>query len=179
MISDELFSKVPPAGLKERLTKYRHRAVVLRQIHANKVEKSGSYGTAINVAVVTLSCIVTFLGLYDRDKLVSTLGIFGSKEVAEMTFLLSAIALVTASIFLVGYRHRDDYHAHNRSVQSLTDFITDIDDLLKIETLEAEQIAEVLINTNRAYKRLTEMLPPCTDAEYRIAKQALEEKKSK
>jgi hypothetical protein len=152
----------------QRLEKYKKNSEILRQIHSNKAIRKHRYAIVHLSTTLILTAIVSFIGFMGIDKfskLIDPNNTF-KFEWVEFIFNVSVFGILVLIILELIFNFKDMSHLHNKSINILTGFIRDIDDLLNLQNFNDEDIDQLIYSTRERYKLIAEILPPSTDKEF-------------
>ena len=154
--------------MTDRVQKYKHKLVVMRQIMSNKAQRFRRINNAMKVATVIVSSLLTFMGFTGNDKLTKYLNyvIKVSNEQVEIIFNISIFAMFVLVILHLVFRFSEREAEASRAIVSLTHLKNSIDDLLH-RSEHGYHITEVDASTvAQKYEMLIEVMPSNTDSEY-------------
>lgn len=157
-----------------RVSDYEHKAKVLRQIHSNKLASCSKFNAVLNYSTVVASAFVTFFTFFGVDK-VHDLFLEGRVDLKmlEFVFNIFLLFLLILSFLQITLRLGERALRHLSSVEMLTEFITDLDDLKLMKNVDSDQTERQIEKLNDRYKSITKVLPANSDSEWRRAKAAL------
>ena len=159
---------------QSRISDYKHKAKVLRQIHSNKLAGRSKSNAILNYSTIFASAFVTFFAFFGVDK-IHELFLQGRLDLKILAFVFNIFILVLLiiSFLQITLRLGEQALRHLSSVQMLTEFITDLDDLKIMKNVHASQSERQIERLNDRYKSIIRVLPANSDSEWRRAKAAL------
>jgi hypothetical protein len=155
----------------ERIQKYKHKLVVMRQIMSNKAKYYKRINNGMKLATVFVSSLLTFMGFTGNDRLTKYLSLFTnvSNDLVEIIFNLSVFAMFILVILHLVFRFSEQEAESSKAIVSLTHLKNGIDDIL----LRAERgyhVTEADAGVvSQKYEMLIQMLPSNSDKEYKRA----------
>ena len=155
----------------ERVRDYRHKLVVLRQIMSNKARRYGRLNTAMKIATVFISSLLTFMGFTGIDNLSNYLSWFVSltQEQVQLVFNLGVLGLFIVVILYLVFRFSEREAEASKAIVSITHLKNSVDDLL-LKTERGRHVTEVDLQlVSEKYEMLIEVLPSNSDREYKKA----------
>lgn len=167
--------------LCERIRGYGARATVLRQIQSNKGERAQRWSRRYVIATVVIAAIVSMIGFMGVDRLHSTVSrlVALPEGLLENIYNLAVLAILILTILGLLFRFEERGARHYRSIEVLTEFIRDVEDVVALAEVGALRLGVVDLDRVRLrYKGILATLPPNTDREHRAAKKNAQEKRA-
>jgi hypothetical protein len=161
-----------------RCTKLREKCVLLRQIHSQRMTHYASLDSFLNVGTLVVAALATFVGFFGVPKITNLVGLVYpiSSEIVDLIYNIVVFLVLLCSILNVAFQFKEKSNQHWRAINFLTDFVTDIDGILCVANLSAEQIDNDMTFVNERYKHVVDILPATSDKDYMRAKKMLARK---
>lgn len=165
------------AQFTERLADFRQKAVLLRQIHSDKMHTYATLDAILNYGTLLAAAFATFLGFFGVEKAVETVtGWQLSPQSIGLSYNMIVFALLILSITTTASSLKSKEFIRWRSIIKLTEFITEIDDM-RSQEIRADSFGGHLLDLSKRYRSLIEFLPPNNDRQYISAKKHINNKK--
>jgi hypothetical protein len=155
-----------------RCKELRHKCVLLRQIHSQRMTHYTYWDNFLNIGTLVVAAGATFVGFFGVSKITGLVSLIHpiTNEVVDLIYNIVVFLVLVFSILNVAFQFKERSHQHWRAINLLTDFITDIDSILCVaEFTEAESEKEMTFINGR-YKHVVDILPPTSDNDYIRAK---------
>lgn len=134
--------------------------------------------TIVTVLVATVITLLGFMGTTRLSEAVSLL-LNLSPEAAEMVYSLIVLIILVLTILGLIFRFDERSTRHYNSVEVLTEFIRDYEDLVALSRSKFLTLTEhELLVARTRYKGIIARLPPNTDKEYVNAKKSRRKKEA-
>lgn len=170
--SDELLK-----GAQEYISSFRHKAIVLREIHSNLAENCRKKDTRFTVLTIFLISLSAFLGFSGTDLIYTILkSMFpGMPKLGNFNFSFNFCTFIIFFISLLNliYRWKENHTLHFQGVVRLTHFINWIDEQKILSKSFNEQFIKDISNK---YAAIIDILPPNDTCDYIEAKKSLASK---
>jgi len=165
----------------ERLEAYKRFAEILRQIHSNKAFIYKRWDDGQNIVTVVVAAFLTFVGFMGTSRLHDLLALRVEVPVIVIEAIFNTLVFCVLAVVILNliFRFSEKAAAHNRAIVILTGFVRDVDDLIKMQLFDDEDIPHLLHEVRERYKSITEILPPSTDKEFLKSKRDYVRKKEK
>jgi hypothetical protein len=164
-------------AVKKRASSYRKKAKVLRQINSNKMGSCRRWKKFYDLSIFVPTLILTFFSFYGLEKVhenfVSKLI---SQQVLNLSYNILILFVLVLSALQMASRLGEQEVEHFGTVKKLTDFITDLDDIIELTSIPKEMCSKIIGDLNTAYENITGSLPQNSDKEWEVAKKQLEKK---
>ncbi len=168
--------------MRNRVHGYVRRALLLRQIHSNKGSSAQRRGRNYVIVTVVVAAVVSVIGFMGPDRLAGSMSRIWPVEATTIGDLynLAVLAILVVTLLGLVYRFDERSNRHYRSIEVLTEFIRDIEDLVALSAAGARLLTEDdLTATRERYKGILAALPPSSDREYLRAKKSATGKREK
>jgi hypothetical protein len=168
----------PSEDLRTRCAVLGHKCVLLRQIHSNRLNHYKLYDNALNLGTISVASFLTFIGFFGLDKIDLLINLIypATKEIVELGYNLAVFFVLLFSLFNVAFQFKEKVFSHWRAINLITDFVTDLDDILSRSEIGQADVDKQMQFVNYRYKHIADILPPSTDRDYFRAKRALAKK---
>lgn len=177
-------SSVPsPADepVRQLIGQYIRRAELLRQIHSNKANRVSGKSRILTIVTVLVATVVTLLGFMGTTRLSEAVSLLLKlpPETAEMIYSLIVLLILVLTILGLIFRFDERSTRHYNSVEVLTEFIRDYEDLVALSRSKLRTLTQHDLSLARTrYKGIIARLPPNTDKEYLKAKKSSRKKEA-
>lgn len=155
---------------------------MLRQIHSNKgsrAQRWSRYYLVASVVVATTVSVIGFMGTADLASSVSRIKPV-SEAMIEDLYNVAILAILIITMLGLIYRFDERSNRHYRSIETLTEFIRDVEDQVALSAACGQFLDKDDLTASRErYKGILATLPPSTDREYVKAKKSAAGKKKK
>jgi len=161
------------------LNNYIEDAKILRQIHQNKTFRNKKFNTRHTVITIIISSFLSLLGFRGLESIRQVFNLTKEHQIRALEFVFSILIFLffILAILKLVFRFEEKYNHHSRSVVILSGFIRDIKDIILMNEFEERQFKNINKEIRERYKMITEILPPSSDKEHRIAKEDYFKKK--
>jgi hypothetical protein len=169
---------VTEEDLRKRCLALRHKCVLLRQIHSQKMDRFQRSDTTLTIGTVVVAAFLAFFGFLGLQKITQITNLIYplSQDVVELGYNLLVFLVLLFSILNVAFQSKEKAFRHWRAINIMTDFVADIDNILAVSKLTDAEVERDIVFLNYRYKHVVDMLPPSTDADYFRAKRAIAKK---
>jgi|GEM_PF-6494761 len=101
------------------------------------MERFQLFDRLLDLGTVTVAAFLTFIGFIGVTKIAAALNLVYpiADHLVELVFNFVVFLVLLFSIFNIAFRFKELVSQHWRSINLLTDFITDIDHILAIQSL--------------------------------------------
>ena len=166
--------------LRERCKALRHKCVLLRQIHSQRMERLQLFDNVLNIGTVVVAAFLTFLGFLGIPKIAAVVNLCCSApdEFVEFIFNMVVFLVLLFTILNLAFQLKEKAFQRWRSINLLTDFITDIDAVIAVSKIAQAEVERKMSFINSRYKHVVDILPPSTDHDYIRARKAIAYKES-
>lgn len=157
------------AALVTRIRRYLRQAEILRQIHSDKAFRAERASRWYAIFTVLVAAVLTLLGFAGPERLVE---VFAPSwkinvDVLQAALNWAILAIVVLTVLALIYRFDERRAVHHRSIEKLTEFIRDVDDLAELAAAGQGTLSTAdLDRVRERYKGIAATLPPSTDREY-------------
>jgi hypothetical protein len=161
-----------------RCGKLHEKCDLLRQMHSQRMTYYASWDDVLNIGTVIVAALATFVGFFGVPKITSLVSMISpiSNEVIDLIYNAIIFFVLVFSILNVAFQLKEKSHQHWRAINLLTDFVTDLDAILAVAGLTAEEIEKDMAFINERYKHVVDVLPATSDRDYMRAKKMLARK---
>lgn len=167
-------------AVRELIADHIRRAETLRQIHSNKGAGASKWSRRYLMTTVVLATVVTTFGFVGSGRLAGAVSKVHpiSSGTVDAAYTLVVLAILVTTLLGLVCRFDERSANHYRSIEILTEYIRDYEDLvaLSIGGVRTFSIDDLNLARTR-YKGILMTLPPNTDKEYLKAKKSRQEKK--
>ena len=171
---------ISKAELDKRCEDLRHKCVLLRQIHSQRMSYFARVDRMMDIGTLVAAASATFLGFFGIQKLTGLINIVypnATQDVVELANNVIVFFVLILSILNVAFQFKEKGHKHWRAINHLTDFVSDLDGILAVANISQQDIDREMAFINGRYKHVIDILPPTSDRDYFQAKKALFKKK--
>lgn len=165
-----------------RIRRYVRQAEILRQIHSDKAFRTESQARGYAISTVLVAAIVSLLGFAGPERLAESFLPFLEINTKAVQVVLNWTILAVAFLALLGLVYRFDERSarHHRSIEKLTEFIRDHEDLAELMGAGQRSVGpSELERIRERYKGIAAALPASSDREYRRSKKRFDEKQQR
>jgi uncharacterized protein len=175
---DAAMATVTKEELDIRCAKLREKCVLLRQMHSQRMTNYAFWDDVLNIGTVVVAALATFVGFFGVPKITSLVSMIFpvSNEVIDLIYNLIIFFVLVFAILNVAFQLKEKSHQHWRAINLLTDFVTDLDGILSVAGLTADEIEKDMAFINERYKHVVDVLPATSDKDYMRAKRMLARK---
>lgn len=174
----------------EYIEKYRHKGIVVRQIHSDKAEFKRKGDFWYTILILIFGAITTFLGFTGSSRLFEiyaavkeiflqkpliTSAISKASEVIifDTLFNFFVLALFVISLLNLVFRWKEEHAEHFQSVVKLTQFLNWLDEVQLLHDKSSD--SKIIHEIRSRYQGIVEQLPPNNRKDYKRAKKRLSE----
>lgn len=174
----ESMPHVTKAELDARCDRLRHKCVLLRQIHSQRMGHFLRVDRILDIGTLIVAAAATFVGFFGIPKITSLVALVYPvhSEVIDLANNVVVFFVLILSILNVAFQFKEKAHQHWRAINLLTDFVSDLDATLAVSNMSDQEIGKEMDFINGRYKHVVDVLPPTGDDDYLKAKKALREK---
>jgi uncharacterized protein YhhL (DUF1145 family) len=171
---------ISKAELDNRCNQLRHKCVLLRQIHSQRMAHFTRVDRIMDIGTLVAAAAATFVGFFGIQKITSLINLVypASLEVTDFINNIIVFLVLLLSILNVAFQFKEKAHQHWRAINHLTDFVCDLDGILAVSDISAQDIEKEMAFINGRYKHVVDILPPTSDSDYFRAKKAFAKKKA-
>jgi len=165
----------------ERITDYRHKVVITKQIMSNKARRLSKVNTLANVTTVIVASLLTFMGFAGIPKINGYVNLIAGvrESTVELIFNSLVFALFVLVILHLVFRFGEKESKAQRAIVSLTYLLHKIDDTLaRAEAGYSLSQGDIDLVRDQ-YDMLLQNLPSNSDREWLKAKRDFAEKQEK
>jgi hypothetical protein len=164
--------------LRTRCLQLRHKCVLLRQIHSLMMERFQTRDSILNIGTLLVAAFLTFFGFFGIDKITTIANLIYplSKDTVDLGYSFIVFLVLLFTILGTAFQFKDKAFRHWRAINLMTDFVTDLDNILSTSSMSEAAAERNMSYINYKYKHITDVLPPSADKDYFRAKKAMVEK---
>lgn len=163
-------------AVREAAHSYKHKALVLRQIHSDKLTWATRANFGFTILIITATVVFTFAAVVGIPTVHEML--FSAFEEKQIEFANNVIIvmIVLLSIAQLIFNYPEKISTHLNSVKRLTEFMVDLDDILLIRHCSERDCERLIEHMHSNYVCILQVLPESSDADWRQAKKKQENK---
>jgi uncharacterized protein len=173
-----LIQRLSEERMFDRLSDYRNKLRVLRQIMSNKARRFSRINAAANVLRVVVSSLLTFMGFAGISRLYGWINQFAAvqQSTIEILFTMVVFSLFVLVISHLVFRFGPRQFEAERAVVMLTQLANEVDDMLAAVE-HGHNVTKIDIDLIRSkYDTLTQVIPANSDDEFLRAKKDYRQK---
>jgi hypothetical protein len=139
------------------------------------MEKFQRYDFILDTGTLIAAAFLTFLGFFGviRITKIITLTYPVNQDIVDLGYNLVVFLVLLFTILNISFRFKEKSFQHWRAINSMTDFVTDIDNLLAHSRFDDFEIERYMSFLGYRYKHIIDILPPSTDRDYFRAKKSM------